>query len=97
MKLLSYKDRYHGRDGELYVEDRAWKSKLPQAFLDAGLELGFHETDVNGINQTGTTCHLAIFNSSNTRDNSHRVCYTSSYNAFWSSMGYLLCVSEKYQ
>lgn len=39
----------------MYIENRAWKSDLPQAFLEAGAQLGFDETDVNGANQTGTS------------------------------------------
>jgi hypothetical protein len=37
----------------LIVEDRAWKSNLPQAFINAGLELGYPYVDINGNNQTG--------------------------------------------
>ena len=35
------------------VEDRAWRSNLPQAFIIAGLQLGFSHFDINGANQTG--------------------------------------------
>ena len=38
----------------LTVEDRAWKSSLPQAFMEAGLHLGYNLVDINGVNQTGS-------------------------------------------
>ena len=28
---------------------------MPKAFIDAGLQLGFHHLDINGFNQTGDT------------------------------------------
>jgi len=46
-------ESYHGYDGMLTVEDRAWKSSLPQAFMEAGLHLGYNLVDINGVNQTG--------------------------------------------
>lgn len=46
-------EEYHGKDGSLTIEDRAWESNLPRAFIDAGLQLGFQHIDINGINQTG--------------------------------------------
>nr|CAH0112036.1 unnamed protein product [Daphnia galeata] len=48
-------EQYHGKKGNLIVEDRAWKSNLPQAFINAGLELGYPYVDINGKNQTGFT------------------------------------------
>ena len=47
-------EKYHGKNGPLTVEDRVWRSNLPQAFIDAGLELGFNQLDINGENQTGS-------------------------------------------
>ena len=44
---------YHGFSGPLTVEDRAWKSNLPQAFINAGYELGFDYVDINGAEQIG--------------------------------------------
>lgn len=35
------------------MEDRAWESNLPHAFIEAGLQLGYKFVDVNGQNQTG--------------------------------------------
>ena len=43
----------------LSVEDRAWRSNLPQAFIDAGLQLGYNQVDINGANQTGK-CRIAF-------------------------------------
>ena len=43
---------FHGRDGPLSVED-PWVTQLSDAFIEAGMELGYDHVDVNGINQTG--------------------------------------------
>ena len=53
INCLFISESYHGYDGLMTVEDRAWKSNLPQAFIDAGIELGYSLTDINGANQTG--------------------------------------------
>lgn len=46
-------DGYHGKGGPLSVEDRTWTSHLPEAFVEAGRQLGFQSVDVNGVQQTG--------------------------------------------
>jgi choline dehydrogenase len=43
---------YHGRDGPMKISDLE-KTPLVDMFLDAGRELGYDVTDVNGANQLG--------------------------------------------
>lgn len=61
--FIYFTEQYHGSGGNLKVEDRAWKSNLPQAFIDAGLELGYRHIDINGKNQTGKAKYEFFCNS----------------------------------
>lgn len=44
---------YHGTGGYLTVQEAPWRSPLSIAFLQAGMELGYENRDINGANQTG--------------------------------------------
>uniref|UniRef100_A0A1B6C821 Glucose-methanol-choline oxidoreductase N-terminal domain-containing protein n=3 Tax=Clastoptera arizonana TaxID=38151 RepID=A0A1B6C821_9HEMI len=46
---------FHGHDGYLNVEEFNYYSLITDSFLEAGRELGYEVTDVNGENQTGFT------------------------------------------
>ncbi|XP_022196658.2 glucose dehydrogenase [FAD, quinone] [Nilaparvata lugens] len=50
---LARNTRYHGTGGYLTVMDAPWMTPLGVAFLQAGEEMGYPITDVNGENQTG--------------------------------------------
>jgi len=49
---------YHGRDGPLEVSD-VRSTSLSEAFIVAGVELGYSAVDVNGQQQQGK--YLVIF------------------------------------
>ena len=53
--ILFQAESYHGKGGYLSVEDRAWQSNLPNAFVNAGHELGYDRVDVNGAEQIGNS------------------------------------------
>ncbi|CAH1393768.1 unnamed protein product [Nezara viridula] len=56
MRVAGYeRDPFHGRGGYLGVEELRYYSPITDAFLEAGLELGYPIRDVNGYNQTGFT------------------------------------------
>ena len=42
---------FHGTNGPLSIEDREFE--LSRAFVDAGVELGYSEQDLNGAESTG--------------------------------------------
>lgn len=44
---------YHGTGGYLTVQEPPWRTPLSLAFVQAGLELGYENRDINGANQTG--------------------------------------------
>lgn len=44
---------YHGRWGYLTVQESPWHSPLVAAFIEAGVELGYKNRDINGKEQTG--------------------------------------------
>ena len=45
---------YHGTEGPMKISDLD-KTPLVDVFLDAGKELGYDETDINGANQIGNS------------------------------------------
>ncbi|XP_068986696.1 glucose dehydrogenase [FAD, quinone]-like isoform X2 [Bombus flavifrons] len=47
------KTPYHSRGGYLTVEESKWHTPLANAFLGAGREMGYENTDINGERQTG--------------------------------------------
>ncbi|XP_068986697.1 glucose dehydrogenase [FAD, quinone]-like [Bombus flavifrons] len=47
------KTPYHSRGGYLTVEESKWHTPLGNAFLQAGREMGYENTDINGERQTG--------------------------------------------
>ncbi|XP_049839993.1 uncharacterized protein LOC126284824 isoform X2 [Schistocerca gregaria] len=46
---------YHGSRGPLTVEEFRYHTPMLEAFLEAGREMGYGDTDVNGARQTGFT------------------------------------------
>lgn len=46
---------YHGRGGPLTVEEFHYHTPLAHVFMEAGREIGYRVTDVNGARQTGFT------------------------------------------
>ncbi|XP_012274595.2 glucose dehydrogenase [FAD, quinone] [Orussus abietinus] len=44
---------YHGTGGYLTVQEAPWRTPLSLAFVQAGIELGYANGDLNGANQTG--------------------------------------------
>ncbi|XP_012274565.1 glucose dehydrogenase [FAD, quinone] [Orussus abietinus] len=44
---------YHGTGGYLTVQESPWKTPLAVAFVEAGMELGYENRDINGERQTG--------------------------------------------
>ncbi|KAF7993308.1 hypothetical protein HCN44_006368 [Aphidius gifuensis] len=44
---------YHGTGGLLTVQESPWRTPLSIAFLQAGIQLGYKNQDINGDNQTG--------------------------------------------
>ncbi|KAK0095908.1 hypothetical protein PV326_007066 [Microctonus aethiopoides] len=47
------KTPYHNSGGLLTVQEPPWRTPLSLAFLQAGVELGYANQDINGKNQTG--------------------------------------------
>ena len=47
------KSPYHGTGGYLTVQEAPWKTPLVVAFVEAGMELGYENRDINGEHQTG--------------------------------------------
>lgn len=45
--------KYHGSGGLLTVQEAPWRTPLALAFVQAGMELGYRNQDINGANQTG--------------------------------------------
>lgn len=46
---------YHGRGGYLTVEHFRSQSPIAHSFLEAAMDIGYDEVDINGANQTGFT------------------------------------------
>ncbi|XP_034936851.1 glucose dehydrogenase [FAD, quinone] [Chelonus insularis] len=44
---------YHGTGGYLTVQESPWRTPLVVAFVEAGMELGYENRDINGEYQTG--------------------------------------------
>ncbi|XP_049840244.1 glucose dehydrogenase [FAD, quinone]-like [Schistocerca gregaria] len=44
---------YHGTGGYLTVQEAPWHTPLAAAFVEAGVEMGYHNRDINGEFQTG--------------------------------------------
>ncbi|XP_076299312.1 uncharacterized protein LOC143218163 [Lasioglossum baleicum] len=47
------KSAYHSTGGYLTVQEAPWKTPLVVAFVQAGVELGYENRDINGERQTG--------------------------------------------
>lgn len=47
------KNAYHGRGGFLTVQEAPWRTPLVAAFVEAGVEIGYENRDINGATQTG--------------------------------------------
>ncbi|KAM3963794.1 glucose dehydrogenase [FAD, quinone] [Aphomia sociella] len=47
------KTKYHGRGGYLTVQEAPWRTPLVAAFVEAGVEIGYENRDINGAIQTG--------------------------------------------
>ncbi|CAL7944275.1 unnamed protein product [Xylocopa violacea] len=47
------KSPYHSTGGYLTVQESPWKTPLVVAFVQAGMELGYENRDINGERQTG--------------------------------------------
>ncbi|XP_032526926.1 glucose dehydrogenase [FAD, quinone] [Danaus plexippus] len=47
------KNQYHGQGGYLTVQEAPWKTPLVAAFVEAGVEIGYDNRDINGAIQTG--------------------------------------------
>lgn len=47
------KSPYHATDGYLTVQEAPWKTPLVVAFIQAGVEMGYENRDINGERQTG--------------------------------------------
>ncbi|CAH2051931.1 unnamed protein product, partial [Iphiclides podalirius] len=47
------KSEYHGRGGYLTVQEAPWRTPLVAAFVEAGVEIGYENRDINGAVQTG--------------------------------------------
>lgn len=47
------KSPYHGRGGPLTVSEAPYHTPLAAAFIEAGIELGYENRDINGEHQTG--------------------------------------------
>ena len=45
--------KYHSTGGYLSVQQVPFKTELADAFIDAGIELGYHNVDINAAQQTG--------------------------------------------
>lgn len=46
-------EKYHSKGGDLTISNQTYRSPLTDAFIEAGKEIGYQETDQNGVNQTG--------------------------------------------
>uniref|UniRef100_T1J5G0 Glucose-methanol-choline oxidoreductase N-terminal domain-containing protein n=1 Tax=Strigamia maritima TaxID=126957 RepID=T1J5G0_STRMM len=46
---------YHSKGGYLSVSEAPWHTPLARAFVEAGVTMGYEETDINGAKQTGFT------------------------------------------
>lgn len=44
---------YHGRGGLLTVQESPWHTPIVAAFVEAGMEIGYQNRDINGALQTG--------------------------------------------
>ncbi|XP_066259542.1 glucose dehydrogenase [FAD, quinone]-like [Euwallacea similis] len=47
------KTPYHGQGGLLTVQESPWKTPLVVAFVEAGMEMGYPNRDINGAEQAG--------------------------------------------
>lgn len=47
------KNPYHATGGYLTVQESPWKTPLVVAFVQAGVEMGYENRDINGARQTG--------------------------------------------
>jgi len=47
------KSPYHATNGYLTVQESPWKTPLVVAFIQAGIEMGYENRDINGERQTG--------------------------------------------
>ncbi|XP_067014899.2 glucose dehydrogenase [FAD, quinone] [Anabrus simplex] len=47
------KTKYHSTGGYLTVQEAPWRSPLVAAFVSGGEDMGYHNRDINGANQTG--------------------------------------------
>ncbi|XP_060533708.1 uncharacterized protein LOC132706396 [Cylas formicarius] len=47
------KTPYHGKGGLLTIQESPWRSPLVVAFVQAGMELGYPNRDINGAEQAG--------------------------------------------
>ena len=54
---------YHGSGGFLTVQESPWKTPLAVAFVQAGMEIGYDNRDINGEIQTGFMIAQGIFES----------------------------------
>jgi choline dehydrogenase-like flavoprotein len=52
--------KYHGIGGYLTVGEAPFRTPLAEAFIKAGEELGYDETDGNGESQTGKFLFIII-------------------------------------
>jgi len=57
--------KYHGIGGYLTVGEAPFRTPLAEAFIKAGEELGYDETDGNGESQTGKFLFIIISTCSN--------------------------------
>ncbi|XP_063988386.1 glucose dehydrogenase [FAD, quinone]-like [Diachasmimorpha longicaudata] len=46
-------ESYHGKDGNVHVQNAPWRTPLTGAFLEAGRQLGYNIIDYNGQRQVG--------------------------------------------
>lgn len=51
--IIPGNEDYHSKGGDLTVSNQTWRSPLTDAFIEAGQQMGYGETDQNGVNQTG--------------------------------------------
>ena len=47
--------KYHGTGGYLTVQEPSFKTPLATAFIEAGIEMGYPNIDINADTQTGQT------------------------------------------
>lgn len=60
VNLSQYDERYHGKDGPLWVSDVKYKSKVAEAFVNSASQIGHPIIDVNGEKQIGAN-YLQVF------------------------------------